>query len=834
MPKKCFLYWLAGLVCLSAFFVSFFWFSPIKTAASSPDHVLILFDSSGSMKYKLGGGILSEGTRKIDIAKTAVKDTVDSLDTGTAVGLRAYGLDDTIDQEKKCTSSKLLVPLSTGNSEKIKTEVDKLQPTGATPIAYSLGLAKEDLKDLSGTRKIILIGDGKETCDGDVKKIAEELGDMDIPIDSFYMGKDEEDNADLKQAAELSGGKYTSTSDAEGFSSAVKKSAGVGGDKKVTDESLVSEKVLEDFESKCKLPTTIGDKVLYEEKELEEAVAEKSQTTGMEVILDFSGSMDSRVSGGKKIDVAKDALDSTLKEVPDGIDLGFRVYGHTVPKSDKEKSCLDTDLLVKFDSNKTTEQQVSAIKTESAKYSPKGWTPIEHALNKAVEDLKGFDNKMILLISDGEETCSGDPVGRMNRLKDEGVAITVHTVGFDVDADTAAKLKAISEATGGKYIDASSADELKGGVSKVIEEGSRETFDCPTLFQNPIKGGPDLDSAVEIEPGTYTFDKYLEKNEYYYFKVPVKSGQLVKVNGLAARPAVKGSPSDGYKEIIGENLSTFHIKFYDEDKQESHKRDPILMNKNRPETQLNFAALKDGYFYMQIGYNLNDVHKDNIFSVRTEDHFDGDLKADSNKEKQVVVTTEFKGGLGFEDEYDAFGIPKDFGGKKISVDFGQDGFRGQFELFGSNGKLIKDAKGENTISLDLPKKDGMQLVLKNTSPIDAAKKDNILQSRGRYADYTVKVGEGSGADDEASSTSSTVKGITDNVKKIHWLVYVGLGAAILIILVVGLILLLKKGDKDKSKKENKKEAGAKDEAKTEAEPKAPDTTPDKPEKNQKP
>ncbi len=67
---------------------------------------------------------------------------------------------------------------------------------------------------------------------------------------------------------------------------------------------------------------------------------------------------------------------------------------------------------------------------------------------------------VVYLISDGEETCGGDPVAAAKALNGSGVNAIVNVIGFDVDAETRAQLEAISEAGGGKYFAAKDSAAL--------------------------------------------------------------------------------------------------------------------------------------------------------------------------------------------------------------------------------------------------------------------------------------------------------------------------------------------------------------------------------------
>ena len=88
-----------------------------------------------------------------------------------------------------------------------------------------------------------------------------------------------------------------------------------------------------------------------------------------------------------------------------------------------------------------------------------GYTPIAYSLEQAANDFPAdAKERVIVLVSDGKETCKGDPVVAAKALAGKG--ITVHTVGFIVDTAARGQLQAIARATGGTYFDAPVGPEL--------------------------------------------------------------------------------------------------------------------------------------------------------------------------------------------------------------------------------------------------------------------------------------------------------------------------------------------------------------------------------------
>lgn len=196
------------------------------------------------------------------------------------------------------------------------------------------------------------------------------------------------------------------------------------------------------------------------------------------LMLDSSGSMAAQVPGGNKLDVAKQALRGYVGFATAVSQVGFLVYGHKGNNTEagKPESCVGIDLLspigqVQFESFSGTLDQ----------FQPTGWTPIAAALTKAGEAFVGKEDAVnrIIMVSDGIETCEGDPVAVAQQLHNDGLAIQISVIGFDIAEGSAdqAQLRKIAEVTNGEYFDAKTADDLNNYFR---EEGERlsKTFEA--------------------------------------------------------------------------------------------------------------------------------------------------------------------------------------------------------------------------------------------------------------------------------------------------------------------------------------------------------------------
>ena len=161
----------------------------ISHSASSQvtNRILFIFDDSYSMYAPWNSNI------KIEVAKKVMGEFLDSLKNlpNLELALRCYGHTTFFKPDRNCKDSKLEVPFAdaTINSLKIKQRIQKLEPLGTTPIAYSLGECVNDFTPKANCRNIvILITDGIEECNGNPCQVSIELQKKGIFLRPFVIG----------------------------------------------------------------------------------------------------------------------------------------------------------------------------------------------------------------------------------------------------------------------------------------------------------------------------------------------------------------------------------------------------------------------------------------------------------------------------------------------------------------------------------------------------------------------------------------------------------------------------------------------------------------------
>lgn len=189
-------------------------------APAPPPKVEVVLDVSGSMKANDAGGMT-----RIDAAKKAFNEIVDSVPETAEFGVRVLGATyPGTDKKLGCVDTQQLTPVGNPNKVVIKNAIAKLAPTGFTPIALSLREAAKDLGTGAGTRRIVLITDGEETCaPPDPCDVARELAasGLNLVVDTLGLVPDENTRRQLSCIADATGGTYTSVQNSEELSQRV-------------------------------------------------------------------------------------------------------------------------------------------------------------------------------------------------------------------------------------------------------------------------------------------------------------------------------------------------------------------------------------------------------------------------------------------------------------------------------------------------------------------------------------------------------------------------------------------------------------------------------------
>lgn len=185
-------------------------------------------------------------------------------------------------------------------------------------------------------------------------------------------------------------------------------------------------------------------------------------STNVLFILDASGSMWGQIEGKPKITIAKQVLGALLKDLPSETKVGLMAYGHR-----SEGDCKDVELLAPIGASNPEK-----LAARLAPIVAKGKTPLAYSLEQSLPYFSSLagQNNFVILVSDGIETCGGDPAKAAAQLAAANIGVKVHVVGFDVSAAERKYLEGIAQQGKGRYFHAQNAAGLKDAFAQVKME----------------------------------------------------------------------------------------------------------------------------------------------------------------------------------------------------------------------------------------------------------------------------------------------------------------------------------------------------------------------------
>lgn len=208
--------------------------------------------------------------------------------------------------------------------------------------------------------------------------------------------------------------------------------------------------------------------------------------TYIQLILDLSGSMYEKLESGEpKIDAARVVLTDFISELPDdNLNVGLRVYGATTGAMDGG-ACEDSQLTVAMQ-GVDKDALLGIVSTTE----PKGATPIAYSLQQAVTDFQSVPaeaEKIIVLVTDGEESCAGDLQAALGSFESQGIEVDLRIVGLGL-SEKAAKT---FEDVGGTFENTLTTSEFSLALAEAIEVAPApvSTLQGPIAVPTEVLGG---------------------------------------------------------------------------------------------------------------------------------------------------------------------------------------------------------------------------------------------------------------------------------------------------------------------------------------------------------
>ncbi len=224
--------------------------------------------------------------------------------------------------------------------------------------------------------------------------------------------------------------------------------------------------------------------------------ASKKAGRNLEIVLDESGSMKLPLGTSTRIATARKVLATMLAKLPDDFNVGLRVYGHRFASNQKQ-TCTDSQIVVPL--QRLNRARLLSI-VDGVK--PRGETPLVYSVLQTIPDLTAAGGGSIVLITEGEESCHGDPVAAAAALRGSGLDVTLNIVGFTLKAGRSQEaLSTLAAATGGRYYSAQNGDALgRALLAAAIRELPYRVLDAGG---KQVAAGVAGGESLELPPGQY-------------------------------------------------------------------------------------------------------------------------------------------------------------------------------------------------------------------------------------------------------------------------------------------------------------------------------------------
>ena len=296
------------------------------------------------------------------------------------------------------------------------------------------------------------------------------------------------------------------------------------------------------------------------------------------IVLDGSNSMWGQLQGINKIVTARESLKTLLENAHGSINFGLLTYG-----SRRKKDCRDLKLV-----SKPADYDMVSVLKEIYRMKPKGRSPVADALKKAASTLPP-ENAHILLVSDGKDSCGGDPCAVARELRAANPSLQIDVIGFREDKNKEEQLECIAENGNGAFVVAKNTDRLKtllagvqakaqmltkaAGISNdknlpgSVEISIKENGGQPTQRANYTIYTPDDNNVASftsriqvkeyLKPGTYRV-KALWRGRSETNTVIIRSGQTTRLQfGAGTYGTLRLSAQDDKKLPLAINYSVY-------------------------------------------------------------------------------------------------------------------------------------------------------------------------------------------------------------------------------------------------------------------------------------
>lgn len=184
-------------------------------------------------------------------------------------------------------------------------------------------------------------------------------------------------------------------------------------------------------------------------------------------LLDASGSMLAKWENSDRMTIAKNLLANLVDSLGrhQNVEVALRVYGHQHPR--EQNNCKDTKLEVPF-----AAKNVERIQKKLEQIVPRGNTPITYSLQQSAGDFPDDprSRNVLILITDGLESCGGDPCAVSLALQRKRIFLRPFVIGIGIENAYEEQLNCI-----GQYFNAADVRTFENVLQQIVTQALSKT-----------------------------------------------------------------------------------------------------------------------------------------------------------------------------------------------------------------------------------------------------------------------------------------------------------------------------------------------------------------------
>lgn len=164
------------------------------------------------------------------------------------------------------------------------------------------------------------------------------------------------------------------------------------------------------------------------------------------IVLDAGASMAEPAGAGTRLSQAKSAIREMVGRLPQSSTVSLRVYGQagSNTEEDRAESCASTSLVYSGPPD--------GLGSSLDSVQPGGWAPLAMAVSRSADDIPpNTSDAVVYVVTDGTDTCEGDPAEAAEELGGRRLEPVVNVIGFQADATDTEALRLMAQAGHGAY-----------------------------------------------------------------------------------------------------------------------------------------------------------------------------------------------------------------------------------------------------------------------------------------------------------------------------------------------------------------------------------------------